>query len=103
MIIKLTYYPILDSFLSELKWHFSEKNKNIMKSLQACCPTSDNFLNIDHLETTYDLKLEVIGAEIKVAKCTLLKKELEDITDVLIELVPLKEAFPELLHLLQLH
>lgn len=76
-----------------------------MRSLQACCPTSENFLSIDHLEpmiTTYDLEFEVIGAEIKVAKRTLLKKQLEDITDVLTELVPLKEAFPVLLRLLQI-
>ncbi len=31
------YYPVLDAFISELKRRFSEKNKVIMKSLQACC------------------------------------------------------------------
>ena len=37
------YYPVLDSFLCELKRRFSDKNKDIMRALQACCPTSQLF------------------------------------------------------------
>ncbi len=43
------------------------------------------------------LDQDTISAEIKVAKRALAGKEMEDISDVLIELVPLKAAFLSLL------
>ena len=90
------YYPVLDSFLSELKWRFSDKNKDIMQALQACCPTSHNFFNTSHLQPlviTYELDGEALKSETQVAKRTLAGKDLEHISDVLIELTPLKLAF----------
>jgi len=76
------YYPVLDSFLSELKRRFTDKNKDIMRALQACYPTSSNFLDTTHLNpliVTYDLDLEALIMETQVAKRTLARKELEDI------------------------
>ena len=43
------YYPILDSFLSELKQRFSEKNKDIIRSLQVLLIAITFLLDIDHL------------------------------------------------------
>ena len=40
------YFSVLDAFLSELKRRFSDKNRDIMRSLQACCPSSDSFLSL---------------------------------------------------------
>ena len=99
------YYPVLDSFLSELKRRFTNKNKAIMQALQTCCPTSCHFFDINHLQpliTTYNLDLEALRSETQVAKRTLAGKELEDISDVIMELAPLKLAFPTLVKLLQI-
>ena len=74
------YYPVLDSFLSELKRRFSDNNKDIMQALQACCPTSHTFFNTSHLQ------------------CLVITYE--HISDVLIELTPLKLAFPNVVKLL---
>ena len=101
------YYPVLDSFLCELKRRFSDKNKDIMRALQACCPSSHNFFNTSHLQPliiTYGLDGEALSSETQVAKRTLsiVGKDLEDISDVLIELTPLKLAFPNVVKLLQI-
>ena len=99
------YFSVLDAFLSELKRRFSDKNRDIMRSLQACCPSSDSFFVIDHLKPMihmYDLDLDMISSEIKVARRTLTGKQLEDISGVIIELAPLKVAFPTLLQLLRI-
>ena len=71
-----------------------------MRSLQACCPSSDSFFVIDHLKPMihmYDLDLDMISLEIKVARRTLTGK---GINGVIIERAPLKVAFPTLLQLL---
>lgn len=39
------YYPVLGSFLVEAKQHFTSKNIEIMKAIQACNPLSSNFLD----------------------------------------------------------
>ena len=75
-----------------------------MRALQACCPTSHNFFNTSHLQPliiTYGLDGEALSSETQVAKRTLVGKDLEDISDVLIELTPLKLAFPNVVKLLQ--
>ena len=76
-----------------------------MRALQACCPTSDHFLDISHLNPlvpTYNLDLEALRSETQVAKRTLAGKEIEGISDVLTELVPLNLAFLTLVKLLQI-
>ena len=99
------YYSILDTFLHEIKRRFTDKNQVIMRAIQACCPTSSVFFDIDTLEpmiTAYDLNLSNIAAEVQVAKRMLIGKDLQDVSDVLLQLVPLKEAFPALIHLLRI-
>lgn len=99
------YYPILDCFLAELKQHFTDKNQEIMKAIHACQPISNNFLDMTELQPiadTYGLNHDYLISETMIAKRVLKDKELEDISDVVVELIPLKEAFPCLLQLLQI-
>ena len=103
--IKLTCTILSLIHFYELKRRFTDKNKDIMRALQACCPTSRNFLDTSHLQpliTTYNLDREALNLETQVAKRTLARKELEDISDVLMELAPLKLAFPTAVKLLQI-
>ena len=98
------YYPVLDALLFELKRRFTNKNKDIMRALQACNPTSSTFLDPQHLEpliNTYCLDMNLVKLESPVAKRTLAKKDIQEISDV-IELALLKAAFPVLVHLLQI-
>ena len=96
------YYSVLDSFILELNQRFSEKNKQLMRSLQACSPFSSHFLDMAHLKPltdAYELDSEMLSHKVPLAKHTLDGKHLTDITDVLVELVPLGVAFPTLLKL----
>uniref|UniRef100_A0A1X7URZ6 HAT C-terminal dimerisation domain-containing protein n=1 Tax=Amphimedon queenslandica TaxID=400682 RepID=A0A1X7URZ6_AMPQE len=74
-------------------------------SLQGCHPSSSHFLNISYLEPmiiAYDLNLEVVSSEVEVAKHTIVGKAMEDISDVLMELVPLRDAFHTIVHFLRI-
>ena len=99
------YYPVLDALLFELKRRFTDKNKNIMRALQACNPTSSTFLDPQHLEpliSTYCLDMDLVKIESPVAKRTLANKDVQEISDVVMELAPLKAAFPVLVRVLQI-
>lgn len=99
------YFPILDAILVELNSRFSQKNLELMRSLHACCPRADNFLEITPLKpliSAYDLDYQQLTTETLLAKASLQGKEMEDVSDVLLELVPLKAAFPNLIQLLQI-
>ena len=82
------YYPVLKSFLSELKQHFTNKNKDIMWTLQACCPILTSAICSPSLLHTTSTEIRK-----KVAKHTLAGKELKDISDVFMESAHLKLAF----------
>ena len=74
-----------------------------MQALQACCPTAHNLFDTSHLQPlviTYRLDGEVLRSEMQVAKRMLAGKDLEDISDICIELTPLKLAFPNVVKLL---
>ena len=101
------YYPVLDSFLMELKQRFTSRNIEIMKAIQACSPLSSTFLDADYLKAladNYSIDHPTLHIGAKLAKRTLASKlkEMETISDVLLELQPLKEAFPALVRLLQI-
>lgn len=52
---KLTiYFPVIDAFLNEMSHRFDQKNIEIMKSIQACYPCSNNFLSISNLKPLID-------------------------------------------------
>ena len=93
------YFPILDSFLSEMSRRFDDKNIDIMRAVQARNPLSKNFLSLPALlplVEAYDLDKDTTDMETKLAKKTLEKKNIHSISDVFLALVPLKDAFPEL-------
>ena len=101
------YLPILDSFLGELKECFSTRNVKIMKAIQACSPQSKDFLDPDSLHSlteNYSMDHSSLTMEAKLGKCTIAGKseQMETISDVLLELQPLPEAFPTLVKLLQI-
>ena len=78
----------------------------IMKAIQACSPLSSTFLDADNLKAlteNYSIEHPTLLIEAKLAKRTLASKlkEMETISDVL-QLQPLKEAFPTLVRLLQI-
>ena len=95
------YNCILDTFLSVLKRRFTQQNLALMRGIQACSPHSDDFLEPEKLKPIVDYH-DAIISEAKLAKHTLLngKYEMEHIRDVLHELVPLKDAFPNVIKLL---
>ena len=90
------YYLILDCFLAELKQRFTDNNQEIMKAIHACQPTSNKFLEMNELQPIidqYNLNHDYLISEATIAKRVLKDKKLEDISDVVTELVPLKKLF----------
>ena len=81
------YYPVIDAFLSELRDRFTDKNKSIMQALQACNPTCSHFLDPAHLEpliNTYGLDQYALELELPLAKRTVARKDLQDISDAIL-------------------
>lgn len=98
------YFPILDAMLSELDRRFAEKNLDHMRAIQACSPSSD-FLQPNSILTlaeSYGLDVDSLTVECSLARQTLLGKDLESISNVLLELSSLRLAFPSLIKLLQI-
>ena len=99
------YYPILDAIINELQQRFDSKNLDLMKAFQCCMRDSEHFLDIDHMTSVielYKLNKPFLSMECKIFKHTLEDKELSSINDVLLDIAPMKEAFPELVKLLQI-
>ena len=101
------YFPVLDSFLVELKEQFNSQNVEIMKAIQACSPQSSSFLDpisLIALTENYNLDHASLSMEAKLAKRTLAPnlQDLQTISDVIKSVYPLRQAFPTLLKLLQI-
>ena len=99
------YYPILDAFLMELNCRFSGRNIELMKAIHACNPKCSQFLEPEQLQPLvdcYDLNYESLRMESILGKQTLANKTMGSTADVYKELLPLKEAFPTLLKVLQI-
>ena len=99
------YFPILDAMISELQRRFADKNLEHMKAVQACSPSSSHFLQPKHLlplAESYGLDMNLLSTECSLAKNTLKAKDCDSISEVLLEISSLKEAFPTLLKLLQI-
>ena len=105
-VIKVNiYFPVLDVMLSEIDRRFTRVNLGLMKSLQACHPTSPNFLDPSSLNIfalMYDLNTDFLISECMLAKRTLQGKELQSVVDVIHQVLPLATAFPTLKKLLQI-
>lgn len=69
------FYPCLDRMLSELNNRFSTINSRLLKGMQACNPSSDNFLKYEDLLLLPVFYLIILNsAEIEVARNHLLKR-----------------------------
>jgi len=99
------YYPILELLISDMKKKFNEKNMMLLKSIHACAPDSNSFLDVDVLlpmAKFYNLDLSTFNMEATLAKRCLENKTMDDIIDVLKELSPLRSAFPSIFKLIQI-
>ena len=99
------YYPVLDAFLLELHERFSGRNVELMKAIHACNPHCSQFLDPEQLQplaACYNLDSESLNMESRLCKRTLAKRKLKSTSEVFKELLPLKEAFPTLLKVLQI-
>ena len=99
------YFPVLDSILSELKSRFNHSNIEIMKAISSINPQSKNFLDpstLKPLASVYNLDYNCLSMEVILAKKTLANYELKKVNDFFLELLPLKNAFPTLLKLVQI-
>ena len=98
------YYPVVDRFIAEMECRFSSNNLGVMKAIQACSPTSKDFLNPDCLAPLveyYNLNKDLVRMEAVLARRSL-KNDVTSLSDVIRELYPLKNAFPCLINVLQI-
>ena len=89
---------MLDHFLSELDRRFSNSNLELIKSLDACNPSSSQFLDsilLSDLASRYDLPHELLPNESLLAKRAL-QGVAETVLEVYHELLKLQTAFPTL-------
>ena len=99
------WFPVLDHILSELDRRFTKTNLDLMKSVQACSPSSSSFLEptqLNYLASFYSLSTDLLANECVLAKGTLQNKELNSVTDVYRHIHPLQAAFPTLKKILQI-
>lgn len=99
------YYPVLDLLISDMKKRFNEKNMMLLKSIHACAPDSNSFLNVDVLlpmAKFYNINLSAFHMEATLAKCCLENKTMDNVIDILAELSPLRSAFPNIFKLIQI-
>ena len=99
------YFPVLDAFLSEFSRRFDDKNAALMRAIQACNPGSKDFLSRSTLKplfSSYNICEKVVTMEATLAKWSLEKKRLDSTNDVLLSLLPLTEAYPNLVRLIRI-
>ena len=98
-------FPILDAVIAKMQHRFDNKNLKLMNVFQCCAPDLPHFLDIDHLLPVvdlYHLNKESLTMECTIANRMLKDKETASINDIFSEIIPLKEAFPVLISLLQI-
>lgn len=96
------YFPVLDSFLTELNRRFTSQNIELMRAIQATSPESDEFLNPDSLTPliqAYGLDGDSIKMEAALARRSLKHEEISNLSDVVCKLYPLRNAFSNLFRL----
>ena len=92
-------------FLSEPQHRFTDKNLTHMGAIQSCNPKSPNFLepnNLLPLADSYGLDMTSLSMEYSLPKRTLRGKDFDCISEVLLEVAPLRATFPTLVKLLQI-
>ncbi|CAF0733420.1 unnamed protein product [Adineta steineri] len=96
------FYPFIDSILIELNDRFSSENMEILNGISALCPDHDNFLDHSLLKAfAIQLKVDLCSLynELQVLKPMLKKLSLKTIVDLYTEILPLKNAFPTVIHI----
>ena len=93
--------------IAEMNRRFSGDNLHIMHAIQSCNPLSSTFLHPEKLLpliSTYGLDKDALLEECPLAERTLLqsKQNITTVYEVFAELLPLKNAFPNLVRLLQI-
>ena len=99
------YFPVLDHILSDIDRRFTQTNLDFMKSLQACHPSSSNFLEPSQLHpfvSLHSLSTDLLATECELAKRTLQDKNLKSVTNVYRQILPLQTAFPTIKKILQI-
>uniref|UniRef100_A0A3B3QXG8 DUF4371 domain-containing protein n=1 Tax=Paramormyrops kingsleyae TaxID=1676925 RepID=A0A3B3QXG8_9TELE len=68
-------YPCLDRMVTELENRFSAVNAALLKGIQACSPTSENFLSDPHLaEFAHHYNIDLKTEEVMIARHFLTRK-----------------------------
>ena len=103
------YFPVIDLLLTEIGRRFNSTNIGIMKSVQACNPSSSTFLDpsqLASLASFYNLDTDLLATECLLAKRSLLgpqqNESIESVIDVYRLIIPLEATFPTLKKLLQI-
>lgn len=100
------YYPILDTIIAEMNRRFSDENRSLLLSTGACIPDSKSFLKLSAIKPLidhYKLNEDNLSSEVHEARQYLAKQEnIQELSDVIVSLLAVKQAFPELLKLLNI-
>ena len=99
------YLPIIDCMLFELNQRFTSHNLDIMRAIQSCNPQSSSFLDPQKLVSiidAYDFNQDMLSEGCPLARHTLKGKSISSVYEVFVELSPFKNAFPNLVKLLQI-
>ncbi|CAF4495809.1 unnamed protein product [Rotaria sp. Silwood2] len=98
-----TFYPLIDSILIELNNRFSNTNLDILKSLAAMYPESEQFLEFKSLYSLADhlnCDLNQLQSELNVIKPMIKDEKLKSIIELYKKLRPYKEAFPTVISMI---
>ncbi len=98
------YYPLIDAILVEMRDRFSPSNIALLSSVSSISPQSKSFLDYDlllplavhiHCDTNH------LFNEIQVLKPMLEGKALSSLTDLYHQIMPLKDAFPNMMSMIK--
>lgn len=98
------YYPLIDCILIELKDCFSSKTLSLLRSLSKVYPESENILNTDDIQLFcdhLDADLHAIQNEYMLIEQIVENKPLFNVIEVLNELLPMTDAFPNTIRMIK--
>ena len=99
------YNATLDQVIGEMNRRFSVESRSLMTAASACSPRSPSFLSCKVMEPLvehYHLNHEMVSFQAEAAARFLQKKEVKSLCEVVNHLLPVKEAFIDLLKVLQI-
>lgn len=97
------YYPAFDHILSEMESRFSNSNLDLMRAVDACNPSSCNFLDsslLIKLGSLYGIETKDLQSECMLARPILKEAALENILAVYTHILKFSLAFPTMKKLL---